>query len=54
MAPAVMKTLTSILDQVPIAYVLRIDTSDGQVYEQSGPRADALPRTTPRARPFES
>lgn len=60
MAPAVMKTLASILDLVPIAYVLRIDTSDGHVYEHSGPSsvqpvaADLLPTKALLGRPFES
>ena len=60
MVPAVLQTLTSILDLVPIAYVLRIDTSDGHVYEHSGPgtvapsTVEVVPAIDHRARAFES
>ena len=60
MAPAVMKALASILDLVPIAYMLRIDTSDCKVYEHTGQgapqpgAADMLPATALRGLPFES
>jgi hypothetical protein len=60
MAPAVIKTVASLLDLVPIAYVLRIDTSDGQVFEHSGPGAagpapvDVLPIASRHTPPFES
>ena len=37
-APAVINAIASILDMLPIAYMLRIDTSDSQVYQHSGPR----------------
>jgi len=36
LAPAVLAALTSILDLLPIAYMIRIDTSDSQVYQHSG------------------
>ena len=36
-APALLKAVTSILDVLPIAYVIRIDTSDSQVYQHSRP-----------------
>lgn len=36
-APALLKAVTSILDALPIAYVIRIDTSDSQVYQHSRP-----------------
>jgi hypothetical protein len=51
-APALLKAVTSILDALPIAYVIRIDTSDSQVYQHSRPldgsegseiRRDVLP-----------
>jgi hypothetical protein len=38
LAPAVLAALTSILDLLPIAYMIRIDTSDSQVYQHSGTR----------------
>jgi hypothetical protein len=34
-APALLKALSSILDLLPIAYSLRIDTSDAQVFSHS-------------------
>jgi hypothetical protein len=36
-APALLKAVASILDALPIAYVIRIDTSDSQVYQHSRP-----------------
>jgi hypothetical protein len=33
MAPAVLKAVATILDLLPIAYMLRIDTADAQVYQ---------------------
>jgi hypothetical protein len=36
-APALLKAVVSILDMLPIAYVIRIDTSDSQVYQHSRP-----------------
>ncbi len=35
-APAVIQTLSSILNMLPIAYMIRIDTSDAKVYQLSG------------------
>ena len=37
LAPAVLKALSGLLDMLPIAYMIRIDTSDSQVYQHSGP-----------------
>jgi hypothetical protein len=36
-APALLRAVVSILDALPIAYVIRIDTSDSQVYQHSRP-----------------
>ena len=36
-APALLKAVVSILDTLPLAYVIRIDTSDSQVYQHSRP-----------------
>jgi hypothetical protein len=33
LAPALLKALSSILDLLPIAYAIRIETSDSQVYQ---------------------
>jgi len=35
-APALLAALVRILDLLPITYVIRIDTSDSNVYEHSG------------------
>lgn len=37
LAPALLKSLAAILDLLPISYMLRVDTADGQVYQQAGP-----------------
>jgi hypothetical protein len=37
LAAALVRALGSILDSMPIAYVLRIDTSDANVYQHAGP-----------------
>ena len=36
-APAILRAVTNILDHLPIAYRVRIDTSDLQCYQQAGP-----------------
>jgi hypothetical protein len=36
-APALLRALSSILDLMPIAYVIRIEASDAQVYQHSRP-----------------
>ena len=41
LAPGLLNALACILDLLPIAYVIRIDTSDSQVYQHSGPGAAA-------------
>jgi hypothetical protein len=35
LAPTLLKAICSILDLIPIAYVIRIDTSDANVYQQT-------------------
>jgi hypothetical protein len=50
LAPGLLNALASILDLLPIAYVIRIDTSDSQVYQHSGPGAGAS--TDPPAEPL--
>ena len=37
LAAALVRALASILDAMPIAYSLRIDTSDANVYQHTGP-----------------
>ena len=36
-ALAILNAVTGVLDLLPIAYTVRIDTSDSQVYQHSGP-----------------
>ena len=42
-APALLKALGALLDQTPIAYTLRIQTSGMQVYQHSHPSAVEAP-----------
>lgn len=60
LAPAVLAALSSILDLLPIAYMIRIDTSDSQVYQHCGPErigqatGDQIRPTAPAIAPFDS
>ncbi len=36
-APTVLKTITAILDKLPIAYTLRIETAGAQVFQHTHP-----------------
>jgi hypothetical protein len=52
LAPGLIKALACILDMLPIAYVIRIDTSDSQVYQHTGAgpghaASDATPEAVP-------
>jgi hypothetical protein len=47
-APALLKAVIGILDLLPIAYSIRIDTSDAQVYQHSGVASESA--VAPRAR----
>lgn len=51
-APALLRALSSILDLMPIAYVIRIEASDAQVYQHSRPSERGAPvdeHLTPRS-----
>lgn len=37
LAPALLKAVTSLLDQFPLAYTLRIETAGNQVHQHSRP-----------------
>ena len=37
LAPAILTALSGILDLLPLAYVIRIDTADAQVFQRSSP-----------------
>ena len=55
LAPALLKALSSILDLLPIAYVIRIDTSDSQVYQHGNAKSQTPVAEPPRrsGRPIE-
>lgn len=46
LAPIVLQALGAILNAMPIAYMVRIDTSDSQVYQISGSNA-GVPEAMP-------
>jgi hypothetical protein len=37
LAPAILQALTHLLEQLPIAYRIRVDTIDSRCYQQHGP-----------------
>jgi hypothetical protein len=45
-APALLKAVGAILDQFPIAYTLRIETTGDQVFQHTHPCFDAAVKTT--------
>ena len=45
LAPAVLKALSGLLDMLPIAYILRVETTDQSVLEQVS--ADLVPLAEP-------
>lgn len=52
LAPIVLQALGAILNAMPIAYMVRIDTTDSQVYQISGAGAGApLAMSGPPAEP---
>ena len=46
MAPALMNAVTALLDALPIAYTIRIETLGAQVFQHTHPSADAEVATT--------
>ena len=40
-APALLKAVGAVLDQFPIAYTLRIETTGSQIFQHTHPRFDA-------------
>jgi len=46
-APALLNAVTNLLDMLPIAYVIRIDTSDSNVYQHARPLSDAPSAVAP-------
>lgn len=51
MAPALMLAVTSLLDALPIAYTLRVETTGAQVFDHTHPakNADGVPGSGFRA-----
>jgi hypothetical protein len=47
LAPVVLTALAGILDLLPIAYILRIETSDSQMYEHAGDGSKSQRPTEP-------
>ena len=45
--PALLKAVAGILDLLPIAYVIQIDTSDMKVYQHSGVKSPPRPGEEP-------
>lgn len=43
-APALLKAVTALLDQFPIAYTLRIETTGAQVFQHTHPAFDGAIR----------
>jgi len=50
MAPALLRAISAILDALPIAYALRIETSDARIYQHSHPSRPTGP-SAPAAGP---
>ena len=42
-APVVLKIMASVLDLLPIAYMVRIDTSDARVYQHAASHGQLMP-----------
>jgi hypothetical protein len=53
-APAVLKAVSALLDQLPIAYTMRIETSGAQVYQHVRLTLDAPPSNAARSSLFET
>ena len=48
-APAILKAVGTLLDQLPIAYTMRIETTGAQVYQRThvAPERDSRPAPDP-------
>ena len=44
-APALLKAVGSLLDQLPIAYTIRIETTGAQVFQHSHALSEQIPET---------
>ena len=52
-APGLMKAISSLLDRLPIAYTIRIETTGAQVFQHSHPSFES-PYTDENAPAFET
>lgn len=57
--PVILQAISAILNALPIAYMIRVDTSDSQVYQVSGsgsgaPRPLPMPTMPSRVTGWES
>lgn len=51
-APALLRAVSAMLDQFPIAYTLRVETTGAQVFQHSHPTFDtALPASVMHVKP---
>jgi hypothetical protein len=46
-APVVLRLMASVLDLLPIAYMVRIDTSDAKVYQHGASHGRLVPADDP-------
>jgi len=51
-APALLEALTGILDLLPVAYRIRIDTADAHVYQVTGPGGNLKTASLPPGDPI--
>ena len=49
LAPAVLKLLSGILEMLPVAYMVRIETTDEHVYQQVNPKITSWDAVSPGA-----
>lgn len=55
LAPALLTAMSSILNLLPIAYMIRIDTSDAQVYQSSDSKhLNSIDITSPPVTSYDS
>lgn len=49
LAPAVLKALSGVLDMLPIAYLIRVETTDQHVIQHLSPQAEVTWESVPVA-----
>ena len=50
LAPSLLKALGAILDLLPIAYAIRVETADSNVYQRGSMQDDSSQQEAPRMR----